>query len=349
MIAAPWWVRWLVSAAVMALTLTATVALVFPNFVATTGWLWRLVGVVVLSLAFASAADFIQNPVRRSYAAAVTGLNPQQRSQIRKALRHGEVPADPRALAAAIRVGTLSLAYLRRAARWQKTPQWWMPAFYIVLAVVDFIIGIPRQGLLWLGFALYFAAYFGWTSHRRRQLPQHVARLRAVAAETFEAASAAADTEDSVTLPPRRMWASVVLAVVAAIAIGAGVIAWGLPRQSPDCRTADQTLSFIYAHQDMLDGQLITAGGPDLHRYQVWSDQLQDYARHVSAPEISRHLHRIAELSVQAVSQVQDIRKDPLVSPPPNVIRDHQTAYQNTMSQLVAEDGDLVPICHPRI
>lgn len=345
MIAAPWWVRWLVSASVMAVTLTACVALLFPDFFAATGWLWGLVAVISFSLAFAAAAIVIQNPVRQSYAAAVTGLNSQQRSQTRKVLRSGEVPSDPQVLAAAIRLGTLSQAYLRRAAPWQKTAKWWMPALYVVLAVLNFTTDTPRQGLLWLGFALYFAAYYGWTSHRARQLPQHIERLRAVAAQIPEAASAAADTEDSVTLPPRRIWASVLLAVVAAIILGAAVFFRGQPRQTPDCRTADRAVDFIYAHQDMLDGRLITTGGPDLRTYRDWSDQLQDYARQVAAPDISRHLHRIAELSVQVVSLVQDVRKDP--GAPQNVIRDDQTAYQNAMTELVAEDGHLVPICHP--
>lgn len=347
-IVAPWWARWLMSASVLAVALTAVVALLFPNIFAATGWLWGLAAVVVFSLAFAAAAAAIQNPVRQSYAAALNGTTSPQRAQIRKALRSGEVPGDPLVLAAAIRVGTLSLAYLRRAARWQQTSKWGLPAFYVVLAVLDFIGNVPRQGLLWLGFAVYFAVYYGWTSRRSRRLPQHVERLRAVAAETPEAASAAVDTEDSVTLPPRRVWASLLLVVVAGILFGCAVLLWGVPKRTPDCRTADQAVDFIYAHQEMLDSRLITSGGPDLRRYQDWSDQLQDYARQVSAADISRHLHRVAELSVQAVSLVQDIRKDPVVSPSPDAIRDHQTVYQQKMTELVADEGKLVPICHPR-
>lgn len=350
MIVAPWWVRWLVSASVMALTLTAIVVLLLPNFLAATGWLWGLAAVVAFSLAFAAPVLVIQNPVRQSYAAALTGLTLQQRTQVMKVLRRGEVPADPHVLAASIRVGTLSMAYLRRrAAPWQKTAKWWFPALYVVLAVLDFATNSPRQGLLWLGFALYFAAYFGWTSYRARQLPQNVARLRAVGAAIPEAASAAADTEDSVTLPPRRVWASVLLVVVVAISFGIAAYLWGLSdRRPPDCRTVDKAVDFIYAHRDMLDAQLITTGGPDVSKYQGWSDELQNYARQVSAPDISRHLHRIAELSMQAVSLVQDIRKDPVVSPSPDAIRDHETAYQHAMTELVAEEGTLVPICDQR-
>ena len=349
MIVAPWWARWLVNASVAALTLTVVGALLLPNIVATIGWLWALVAVLVFSLAFAAAMVIVQNPVRRSYAAALAGLNPQQRRQTAKALRRGEVPGDPRVLTAAIRVGTLSQAYLRRAAPWQKTAKWWMPAFYIVLAVLDFITHIPRQGLLWLGFALYFGAYFAWTSHRQQQLPQNVKRLRAVAAEIPEAASAAADTEYSVTLPPRRLWVAMLVAVVFAIIFGTVAYVWGLSdRRTPDCRTADEAMNFIYTHREMLDAQQITTGGPDVSKYQGWSDQLQSYARQVSAPDLSRRLHRIAELSVQAVSLVKDVRKDPGVSPSPAAIRDHETAYQKAVTELAADERDLGPICHPR-
>ncbi len=75
-----------------------------PNFLAATGWLWGLIAVVVFSLAFAAPMLVIQNPVRQSYAAALTGLTLQQRTQVMKVLRRGEVPADPHVLAAAIRV-----------------------------------------------------------------------------------------------------------------------------------------------------------------------------------------------------------------------------------------------------
>ena len=348
MIVAPWWVRWLVGASGTAVTLTAIAVLLLPNMFAAIGWLRGLVAVAVFSLAVAGPVVVIQNPVRQSYAAALTGLNPEQRTRVTKALRRGEVPADPRVLVAAIRMGTLSQAYLRRATSWQKSAKWWMPALYIVLAVLNFTTHTPRQGLLWLGFGVYFGVYFAWASYRAQRLLKHVERLRVVATEIPEAASAAADTADSVTLPPRRIWAAMLLAVVFAIIFGIAAYVWGLSdRRTPDCRTADQAVDFIYVHQDMLDARQITPDGPLLSRYQVWSDQLQTYARQVSAPDISRHLHRIAELSMQAVTLVQDIRKEAVVSPSPDVIRDHENAYQKAMTELVAEEGDLNPICHP--
>ncbi|MDV3305616.1 hypothetical protein K7Z75_18310 [Mycobacterium avium subsp. hominissuis] len=349
MVVAPWWVHWLVSALATAVMLAAIAAAMFPNLVAVIGWLWALVALAGFSLALAAPLVVIQNPMRRSCAAQLAGLNDGQRTHAMKALRRGEVPSDPRVLAAAIRVGTINLAYLRRAARWQKTTQWWLPALYIFIGVLTFIGNETRKGLLWVGFALFFAANFAWTAYRSRRLTQHVERLRSAAADIPEAASAPAETEDSVALPKRRIWVAVVTVVVVGAGFGtAAYLSGQFDKQTPDCRTADSAVDFIHAHPDLFDARLITPGDPGLNRYQDWSDQLKTYARQVSTPDISRHLHRIADLSAQAVSLVQDTRKDPVVSPSPDAIRDHETAYQNTLTQLVAEEGDLVSACHPR-
>ena len=347
MVVAPWWARWLVSALVTAVTFTAVVVLLLPGFVARTGWLWTLLGLAGFSLAIAGPVVLLQNPVQKSYAAAVAGLNLEQRCQVSRALRRGEVPADPRVLASAIRVGTLNLAYCRRVTRWQRAAKWWMPALCFVLAVLAFVDNDVRRGLLWVGFALYFAAYFAWTSYQARRLSRHVELLRAAATDIPEAAAAAGETEDSIVLPRRRIVASLLMIVVVGISFGTiGYLSGSPERQTPDCRTAGDAVNFIDAHRDMLDSSLITAGGPDLSRYHDWSDQLQKYARQVSTPDVSRHLRRIAELSAQAVSLVRDIR-NPMVSPSPDAIRDHQTAYQKTVSDLVHEDRDLVSACGP--
>jgi hypothetical protein len=313
---------------------------------ATTGWLWGLVALLGFSLAAAAPIVLVGTPVQQSYAAALTGLNLEQRTQVIKALRRGQVPSDPRMLTAAIRVGTISLAYLRRAARWQKTATWWVPAIYTLVAVLEFTDSNAPAGLLGAGFALFFAVRFAQRSYRSRRLPQHLEWLRAAATGIPEVASAVADTKDSVALPPRRMKISVLLVVLVGVGFGAAAYFWGLPRQTRDCRTTDKAVDFIYAHRDMLDAGLITPGDPALTKYQDWSKQLQDYAQQASAPDISRRLHRIADLSAQAVQLVQDIRKGPFISPPPDVIHDHETAYEKTISELIAEEDDLVPICH---
>jgi hypothetical protein len=345
MIVAPWWVRWLVDAAVVTLALLAITAATWPTFFAVHGWLLGVAVLLGFGLAAAVPVVRVQSSVQHAYADALTGLNLEQRTQIVKALRRGEVPADPRVLAAAVRAGAVSLAYRRHAARWQNTSQWWLPVAYVVLAVASFALNSPRQALLWLGFAAFFAALFGRRSSRARRLPQRVEHLRAAAAEIAQAASAA--TEPAVALPPRRMKTSLLLAVVVAVGFGATMYFWGAHRQTPDCRTADTAVNFIYTHQEMLDVGRITTGEPPLGQYHDWSNQLQSYAGQVSAPDIALHLRRVADLSVKAVSLVEELR-NPGGSPPPDVTADHKTAFRDTVNELVAEDGDLIPICHRR-
>jgi 4-amino-4-deoxy-L-arabinose transferase-like glycosyltransferase len=112
LVVAPWWVLWLVNAALFAAALIAICALGLPGFT-DAGWIWPLVSVVGFSLIATALTTIAQRPVQQSYAPAIAGLSLPQRSQAAKALRRGEIPSDPRVLAAAIRVGNLSLAYRR--------------------------------------------------------------------------------------------------------------------------------------------------------------------------------------------------------------------------------------------
>jgi hypothetical protein len=339
-VVAPWWVLWLVSAGLTAAVLAAVAGLLFPHLFVITGRLWGLLGVAGFSAIVAALGVFAQHPVRQAYAAAVTGLNLEQRTQISKALRRGEVPSDPRVLAAAIRVGTLNLAYLRRVGPWQKVVGWLAPALFIVAAVLAFMGDAVRQGVFSVGLALLLAAYLAWFWYRMRRLPKHVESLRAVAVSRPEAAALPPATEDSVALPSRRLWVLVPSLIV--IGIGAGTAGYLSDRPRPDCRTADAVVDFNVKHDDMIAAPVGSSNDLDLTRYRDWSNQLQKYARQVSSPDIARHLHRIADLSAQAVSLVQDIRSDPAAGPSNDAILKHKSAYQNTITQLLD-----VSICHP--
>ena len=88
---------------------------------------------------------------------AVAGLDLPQRSQVVKALRDGPVPADPRVLAAAIRVGDLSTAYRRRVPLWQRKAAWFVPALWIVAGLLGFVGHDVRTGLTWTAVALLVA------------------------------------------------------------------------------------------------------------------------------------------------------------------------------------------------
>ena len=104
-----------------------------------------------------------------------------------------------------------------------------MPTLYAVLGVLQFVGDDrnPRMGLLWLGFAVYFAAYFAWTSYRARQVPQRVEQLGAAAATVSEAAPVLAETAGAVDLPSRRVWATVLMTAVLGAGFGITAYVWG--------------------------------------------------------------------------------------------------------------------------
>jgi hypothetical protein len=341
-VVAPWWVRWLVNSAIAAVVLVALSAVLFPTLYYSFGWLGGLLVLLVFGLAVGALMARLQTSIANSYAPALTGLDLQQRTQVYKAVRGGPVPDDPRALAAAARVGVISLAFQRRAPRWQKTTRWWAPVLYVVIGVIEFLLRDPRQGLVWTAVALFFAILLPVQTRRSRRLPHTVERLRAAASEIPEVV----DVEDTVVLPPRRMRTTVLLLLVLGLAFGTVLYLWGFPRHAPDCRTADKVVDLIYTHPKLLDANLITPGDPALSRYQDWSNQLQDYARQVTAADLAPHLHRIAELSAQAVALVADLRKDPAGSLPPDIVSDRQAAYQKIINELISEDDALNAICH---
>jgi hypothetical protein len=346
-VVAPWWVLWLVNASVFAVGLIAICVLGIPGFVAT-GWVWPLVWMVGFSLIATAMVTVAQRPIQQSYAPAVAGLSPPQRSQAAKALRHGEVPSDPQVLAAAVRVGNLSMAYQRRVPRWQRVFRWCLPVLWIVAGVLGFVGDNTRSGLTWVGLAVLMAILFAWTSHKARRLSRRLELLRSAADSSPQALWVLAEAKDSAAPPPRlRLRVAFTVVVVIAIAAGVAVLYLRDPR-TPDCRTADSVVDFIHGHPDMLDATLITPGGPSLDKYQDWTNQLQAYSRQVSSPDLAPHLHRIAEFSAEAVSLVADTRRNPTATRTADEVINRESAYRTIIGQLIDEDKALIPICHPR-
>lgn len=90
----------------------------------------------------------------------------------------------------------------------------------------------------------------------------------------------------------------------------------------------------------------LTATDVDLVSYRDWSNQLQTYARQASTPDIARRLHRIADLSVQAVAQRQAINNDEIAGHSSDAIHSDQSAYLSTISELLDEQQALISTCH---
>jgi hypothetical protein len=346
LVVAPWWVLWLVNAATFTVTFVAICVLGFPGFAAS-GWTRPLLAVLGFGAVVTALITRARRPVQQSYARTVAGLSLPQRAQAVRALRRDEVPADPPVLAAAIRIGGLSMAYQRRVPRWQKRLAWCVPVLWLVAAVLEFVGNNPRSGLTWSVLALLVSARLAWISHKARRLPRRLELLRSEADSSPQALSALAEAHDSAAPPPSLRFRLAFVAVVVVAVIGGIVAVYQQAQPNRDCRTADAVVGFIHAHPDMLDSSLIPPGGPGLDKYQAWSDQLVAYSQQVSAPDLAPHLHLIAALSASAVALVTDARRDSFATPSAEKVLARQGFYHGIIGQLIDEDKALIPPCHP--
>ncbi|MCV7028213.1 hypothetical protein [Mycobacterium sherrisii] len=348
LVVAPWWVHWLLNAAIFAVTLSVLGALGFPVLVMY-GWTWPVLAVLAFSLTVTALLTLARRPAQQSFARIVAALNLEQRSNVVRALRTGEAPADPTVLAAAIRVADLTAAYLRRVPRWQRRAAWLVPLLAAAAGVLEFVGHDARVGLIWVVLAVLVAGRLGWMTRAARRLPLHLELLRSAANASPQALSALDHSDDIPAAPPGLRYRIVVVVVVAVAAGAVGALAGYLQDQpSHDCRTADAAVNYIHAHPDMLDPWLIMPGGPGLDEYRNWSDQLVAYSHQVSAPELAPHLRRIAELSTTAVSTVTEARRDSFATPPPDQVFAWRGSYQHTIGQLIEADNALIPPCHLR-
>jgi hypothetical protein len=346
LVVAPWWALWLVNAATFTVTLVAICVLGFSSF-ATSGWTWPLLAVLGFSVVVTGLMTLARRPIQQSYARTVTGLNLSQRSQAVRALRRDEVPADPAVLAAAVRIGNLSMAYRRRVPRWQKRLAWCVPVLWVIAGVLAFVGDNARGGLTWSALALWIAARLLWATYKARRLPGRLELLRSAADSSPRALSVLAEAHDSAAPPPSLRFRIVYAAFVAVAVAGGMVAVYQQARPSRDCRTADAVVGFIHAHPDMLDSTLITPGGPGLDKYQDWSDRLVAYSQQASAPDLAPHLHRIAGLSASAVALVTDARRDSFATQSADEIIARQVSYHGIIGKLIDEDKALIPPCHP--
>jgi hypothetical protein len=347
----PWWVRWLAGGVATAATLAAVTAMMWPTFLPSSDWAAKAAAIGISGLAIASALLYAQQPWRQAYIATLRGLDRSQQGQALQALRRGEMPPDPAVLAGAIRAGALSTAYRNAITKSQKATRWWMPALYLVISALQWPTHELRKGLLWLGFALFFAGYFASVSYRERRLQHHVELLRAGAAGIGEAEAAVAETAGGVPRPPQRQWATAVLLGVIAACFIATVSIWGPShsgRPPGDCAVSREVVEFLDRHREMLDARGIAPGGPGLDAYQEWSDQLRTFAEQVTAPDLSAHLTRVAALSARAVAVVRDLRSGGGTTTPPEVIQTHENDYMKIISELNSEEGDATAVCNGR-
>ncbi|MCV6991886.1 hypothetical protein H7I87_03045 [Mycobacterium timonense] len=336
------WVRWLVRTAASAVLVGAVVVWIFPMFVYQIGWLWAGLAVIALCAITSVATTYIQRPIRQRYLDALQGLDRQESLAALEALRTGVVPADPDVLAAAIRTGTLAQAYQRGTSRAQRAAQWWIPVVVIVAAVVEFLASVPLLGGMLIGVAFLSVIQSMTRARRRRRTRENLEVLRA-AADSAAIASPYDHEAGIAVVPARRYW-QLVAAVAIPVAAFMALI-HVVDRTSPDCRIVHAAVKLIYDKRQLADPQNITRSEPDIAAYRAWSQQLRNYAANVSEPRIAPRLHRIADLSDQAVAQVVQARDAHATTPADH--RDQQKAFGTTMQALVDEDNAVAAVCFP--
>lgn len=332
----PWWIRWLINSVYVGAMLAVFWCLEVTHPFERVVPIVLVLGLVGFSMAAGAVSILGQRPARAAYTQALRGLNPAERAEAIRALRDGALPADHRVLAGAIRCGAVAEDYYQRASR-GRSAQVISVALFAVVGIVTFFFSDPRHGSLWLLMAALFAVLTVRREHVRAKLNNHVAQLRAAADS-----SPAISTTDVAPppLPGRTRWQIVLFVLVVGAASTGFTGLANQPRR--DCRAADATVSFLDQRRDLMDLQLIVTGGPDLHAYQVWSDQLAGFAAQVSAPDIAPNLRTIADRARDAASLVAQAR----TSPPPRPVIDLQTAYGQDMSAIIDQERSLSDTCH---
>lgn len=177
----PLWVQGLARGGIYVLPVVGVLMVTAPMFIYRMGWPLTVLSVIALCAVVTAAALCVERPVRRRYLDTLAGLNRSQSLAALEALRTGEVPSDPDVLAAAVRVGAISVGYQRTASRAQRAARWCAPAAAFTFGVVElFRLPALYGGLLIaVGFLGVFRTVVG--ARRRRRSRSNVHILRAAA------------------------------------------------------------------------------------------------------------------------------------------------------------------------
>jgi hypothetical protein len=334
----PLWVQGLVRAAIFAIAVGGVLFVLYPTFIYRMGWLLTALAVIALCGNATGAALYIQRPVRQRALRTLVGLDQPRSLAALESLRTGEVPADPDVLAAAIRAGALVQAYRRKTTRTQRAAQRLIPAVAVTAGVVElFRLPLAFGGLL-IGVGLLWVFQLVTTARRRRRTDKNLHVLRAAADPSL----LEAEKVDAATLPPLR--GGRVMAAIAILVTVFMTLVWFVSFSDTDCRVAGAAVNLIYDKRQLANPRNSEAS---LASYRAWSQELHSYADRVSDPRIAPRLRKIADLSAQAVAQVEHARgSDPGNSPgdfPPG----QDKAFDATIQAIYTEDTAVAAVCFP--
>lgn len=338
----PLWVQGVVKSAIFAIFIGAVVVELYPMFILRVGWPLSSLAVIALCATATAAVLYLQGAVRQRGLDALGGGTRQHRLVALRALRSGEVPADPKVLAGAIRYGDLVQAYQRKVGRAQRALQWLVPTLAITYGVVELFRLPPRFGVFLIVVGLWWVVLSVLRARRRRRTFRNLEALRAAAPDL----PSTGDVDASTALPPLRFrlaLAAVVVPVVAFMTLVYVVI-----RADPDCYYVAGAANLIHDQWQLADPQNMTRGQPDLAVYRKWAQQLHSYAEHVTDPRLAPHMHRIAQLADQAVTLFAQSRDAMGKQPPGYDLNTQQKVFSATMQKLADEDSAVYGVCFRR-
>jgi|SRR5690625_86515 len=294
---APWWVRWALATALIAVLIGGFYLIAAPRTAAAFGPLWGPLALGAFSMAFGAALLALRQPERRQTLAIIDGLDPGQRRRAVAVLRRGPVPEDPAVVAAALRLGAMA-EFQRRRLRWPRAVLWVIAAGCVaigVAAVSGVVATNVRTGWADLVLGTGVLAVALWSRWRWRRLEQQMALLRAAATP------AAASGADGAATATRSVRWSLLTVLAGAAVVVAPLMVWPAPARSAQCRTAHAVVSLIYEQRNLLTA-------PQNHsvaEFRRWSAQLARYAGAVDDPEIAPRVRRIAELADDLVAGIE--------------------------------------------
>jgi hypothetical protein len=335
---APTWVRWLVQTLTILPFFVAYVGWGFPTFIHRAGWISASIGLVALCVAEAGVLIWARRPVDARYRAALLGLTKPQTLQALTALRTGEAPDDPAALASAIAMGELGRAYRRGRRRWQRAVQWWVPPLIVAGAIVEYLWSLPRLAWLLVALAAFVLVRPLIRARRDRRRLRNLESLRAAAGSRDLALPPADEDEVAVALPRQRARKALLGVVMPWLIFMTWVIVVDLPR--PDCSTANAVFATIYDSRQLTEPQSVDWRSPDLAAYEDWSNRLLQFSSQATNPAVAPHLRRIGDLSVAAVSHVRAAQ-----AAPNGNTEAEKKAYYGVVRQMVDEEYTLSAYC----
>lgn len=306
-------------------------------------WKVRAVQVPIFSVGTATMLTVAQERFRRSFSAVLTDLDATQRRHAIQASQRGDIPSDPAILSTALRLCELAIGSRLRSPLWARRIAQWMPAFWVLMAIIYFLDHAPRRGIIWLGLSLLMAIIVWRDARLLQRLQKRLESLRAAAGTVLGEVPSLAEEDYPPVMPTRKTWLITFgVLIVMAVAVGFGTYVTDRPRR--ECRTGLKSVTVVLDHRDLVDSRVIRPDGPSLAVFEDWSKQLHDVAARVTRADLAPRVRRIADLSDQAVSVMRHARESPGTQT--DQVREGN-AYLVLIKQILDETLSIQDTCYP--